>query len=394
MYESDATGEEWDAVSKHRYVYGGWSLLMELPVTGSDESLTVGDPARMYTWGLDISGQSGNATAGSGDSSVSGLHGAGGIGGLLAVLDTNNTTTTSDDRNFTYCYDANGNVGQLVEWASGAGGASGTAWATARMAARYEYDPYGNTISKSGSCADTNPFRFSTKFLDPETGLYYYGYRYYSPRLGRWINRDPIEEEGGVALLAFVANSPTLHVDYLGLEYGKADSECERAWCIANALCCAHAKENSEQARDELTRRYGGGVNRDHTVFNAIKHCVWMCKIATLCGCSAAAGLGDCHECGQEHDDPAKQMDLHNNIVGRQCAGCVGPYGITPSPGGAASWSQCFQCCERAALSGRLKWFQPGCPRYFGADINGDVNGRGVRLCRALHSAGMLVPRP
>ncbi|QOJ13655.1 MAG: hypothetical protein HRU75_02930 [Planctomycetia bacterium] len=174
-------------MSKHRYVYGGWSLLMELPVTGSDESLTVGDPARMYTWGLDISGQSGNATAGSGDSSVSGLHGAGGIGGLLAVLDTNNTTTTSDDRNFTYCYDANGNVGQLVEWASGAGGASGMAWAAGRMAATYEYDPYGNTVSKSGTYSDTNSFRFSTKFFDPETGLYYYGYRYYSPRLGRWI---------------------------------------------------------------------------------------------------------------------------------------------------------------------------------------------------------------
>ncbi|QOJ13653.1 MAG: RHS repeat-associated core domain-containing protein [Planctomycetia bacterium] len=82
---------------------------------------------------------------------------------------------------------------------------------------RYEYDPYGNTISKSGSCADTNPFRFSTKFLDPETGLYYYGYRYYSPRLGRWINRDPIEEDGGINLNAFCENDPTSTVDPLGL---------------------------------------------------------------------------------------------------------------------------------------------------------------------------------
>ncbi|QOJ13659.1 MAG: hypothetical protein HRU75_02955 [Planctomycetia bacterium] len=64
------------------------------------------------------------------------------------------------------------------------------------MAATYEYDPYGNTVSKSGTYSDTNSFRFSTKFLDAETGLYYYGYRYYSPRLGRWISRDPITEHG------------------------------------------------------------------------------------------------------------------------------------------------------------------------------------------------------
>ncbi|QOJ13665.1 MAG: RHS repeat-associated core domain-containing protein [Planctomycetia bacterium] len=160
--------------------------------------------------GLDLSGQDG-------DASVSGLHGAGGIGGLLAVLDTNNTTTTSDDRSYAYLYDANGNVGQLVEWSSGAGGASGMAWASGRMVATYEYDPYGNTVSKSGTYADTNLFRFSTKFLDAETGLYYYGYRYYSPRLGRWVSRHPIEEAGGVNLYRGIDNRPTNDVDGLGL---------------------------------------------------------------------------------------------------------------------------------------------------------------------------------
>jgi hypothetical protein len=38
-------------------------------------------------------------------------------------------------------------------------------------------------------------FWFSSKYLDSETGLYYYGYRYYSPMLGRWLSRDPIGEE-------------------------------------------------------------------------------------------------------------------------------------------------------------------------------------------------------
>jgi RHS repeat-associated protein len=39
-------------------------------------------------------------------------------------------------------------------------------------------------------------FWFSTKYLDHETGNYYYGYRYYSPSLGRFPSRDPIGEQG------------------------------------------------------------------------------------------------------------------------------------------------------------------------------------------------------
>ncbi|MBB5354036.1 RHS repeat-associated protein, partial [Haloferula luteola] len=41
---------------------------------------------------------------------------------------------------------------------------------------------------------------FSTKYQDEETGLYYYGYRYYDPVTGRWQSRDPLEELGGFNL--------------------------------------------------------------------------------------------------------------------------------------------------------------------------------------------------
>ena len=83
-----------------------------------------------------------------------------------------------------YAYDANGNVTDLV-------GTNG------EFLAQYQFDPYGNTISKTGALADVNPFRFSTKYTDEETGLYYYGYRYYMPEIGRWVNRDPLGEIGG-----------------------------------------------------------------------------------------------------------------------------------------------------------------------------------------------------
>ena len=70
------------------------------------------------------------------------------------------------------------------------------------------YDDFGRTISRSGSMADFFRMRFSTKYFDSETGLYYYGYRFYSPSLMRWLNRDPIEEKGGLNLYGFCGNNP------------------------------------------------------------------------------------------------------------------------------------------------------------------------------------------
>ncbi|QOJ15961.1 MAG: hypothetical protein HRU75_05000 [Planctomycetia bacterium] len=120
------------------------------------------------------------------------------------------------------------------------------AWAAGRMAATYEYDPYGNTVSKSGTYADTNPFRFSTKFFDPETGLYYYGYRYYSPRLGRWISRDPMSMiTAGRDYVSF-DNNTVIKVDARGLESGalppqppprKHAGECVRDYHTNKRLC-------------------------------------------------------------------------------------------------------------------------------------------------------------
>ena len=49
------------------------------------------------------------------------------------------------------------------------------------------------------------------------SGVRYYGHRFYHPELGRWMSRDPIEEEGGVNLSGFVGNSPVDRSDMLGL---------------------------------------------------------------------------------------------------------------------------------------------------------------------------------
>ncbi|MEO8353107.1 MAG: RHS repeat-associated core domain-containing protein [Chthoniobacteraceae bacterium] len=77
--------------------------------------------------------------------------------------------------------------------------------------------PFGEPLRATGPTAKANPFRFSTKYQDNETGLLYYGYRYYQATTGRWINRDPIEERGGVNLYGFLENSSLGRIDALGL---------------------------------------------------------------------------------------------------------------------------------------------------------------------------------
>ncbi len=53
--------------------------------------------------------------------------------------------------------------------------------------------------------------------LSTQKRVVYYGHRYYSPSLGRFINRDPIEEQGGINLYSFVGNNPVNAWDYLGM---------------------------------------------------------------------------------------------------------------------------------------------------------------------------------
>ncbi len=154
-------------------------------------------PLVSYTRGNDFSGS---------------FEGAGGIGGMLARSHAYQSGSGSFTNHNFYHADGNGNITYLVNSSQG-------------MAASYRYDPYGNTISSSGTLAAANLYRFSSKEVDPnytDSGLYYYGYRWYDPNLQRWLNRDPIEEDGGMNLYLFNLNDPIDMIDlssgYVGLE--------------------------------------------------------------------------------------------------------------------------------------------------------------------------------
>jgi RHS repeat-associated protein len=132
------------------------------------------------------------------------LQGAGGIGGLLARTDNTTLNSQPSTSHSYYHSDGNGNVTALV---NGSG----------QVVARYNYDPYGNLLAMSGPLAEANLYRFSSKESDAKSGLYYYGYRFYAPNLQRWLNRDPIEEQGGINLYEFVGSNPIGFFDAFGL---------------------------------------------------------------------------------------------------------------------------------------------------------------------------------
>lgn len=179
VYQTETQLQQSAPTLARRYVYDGWNMVEELDGAGA--------MVRSYTWGLDLGGS---------------LTASGGVGGLLSLTNYSGSTATGY---FVGC-DPNGNVSVLVNASSGV------------LAAAYEYTAFGMPLRNE--CFDSNvadnPFRFSSKFTDLETGLVYYGARYYSSDLGRFINRDPIEETGGLNLYGFCGNDAVNHVDYLG----------------------------------------------------------------------------------------------------------------------------------------------------------------------------------
>jgi RHS repeat-associated protein len=141
-----------------------------LAIQDRDENNTV---LREYTWGLNLGG---------------------GIGGLLNLK--------QGGQDYAYLYDGKGNVAAVLD-------------ASQSVVAAYRYAPFGELLAKTGSL--TQPFGFSTKRYDKQTGLIHYQYRPYAPEIGRWLTRDPLGETGGMNLYAFVGNNPVNWVDPWGL---------------------------------------------------------------------------------------------------------------------------------------------------------------------------------
>lgn len=103
-------------------------------------------------------------------------------------------------------HDHIGNVACLIEGGTG------------EVTETYRYSSFGEELFEKA----LSPWRYSSKRVDSESGLIYFGRRYYDPQIGRWVTPDPIGREGGPNLYAYVSNGPLTHFDLYGL-YGISD---------------------------------------------------------------------------------------------------------------------------------------------------------------------------
>lgn len=148
-------------------VFDRWNLIYEKFIH-TDNTIV----EKQYFWGPDRSGT---------------LDQACGVGGLIAV--------SINGAFYFPCYGSNS---EIVAYVSESGA----------IVASYTYGPFGEVNLFSGPMVDQFSFRFMTKRYDAALGLYDFGSRWYSPALHRWLNRDPLGEDGGLNLYVFCENDP------------------------------------------------------------------------------------------------------------------------------------------------------------------------------------------
>jgi RHS repeat-associated protein len=119
--------------------------------------------------------------------------------------------------------------------ADGLGSVTSLTNSSGAPAETYTYDSFGKVTASSGSLV--NPFQYTGREMDAETGMYYYRARYYDPSSGRFLGEDPIGFGGGPNFYNYALGDPTNFSDPTGLL-----SVCTRPvrffqWMGALGLC-------------------------------------------------------------------------------------------------------------------------------------------------------------
>ena len=179
------------------WIWDGWHPVIERVI---DAKLDKPIVERKLVWGPDLSGQLGGAGL-----PAKALATAGGAGGLLLIRETNHS------------FDGRPPVTiDLLPLSDGSGNIVGLANPQGDLLAEYWYGPFGELLEATGPHAANNPWRWASKSLDPETGLVYFGLRYYDPATGQWLSREPLGEGESLNLYAYCHNDPINRVDVLG----------------------------------------------------------------------------------------------------------------------------------------------------------------------------------
>jgi RHS repeat-associated protein len=122
------------------------------------------------------------------------------------------------------------------------------------LANTYVYDSFGNLTNSSGTV--TNPYQYTGRDYDPETGLRYYRAGYYDPASGRFISEDPIGFRAGINMFEYVHNNPTNSIDPSGKQTAQKNPFCERDGTCSIHLTCLPT-HGTEFTHCDVTTRNG-----------------------------------------------------------------------------------------------------------------------------------------
>ena len=217
-----------------------------------------------------------------------------------------------------------------------------------------EYVPFGEVFIEERNNVWNTPYLFNAKEFDEETGMYYYGARYYDPRLSLWMSTDSKEEKmPAVNSYCYVFNNPVVYLDpsgefpwwYIiyrctatGLEHTSNRKMKTIGYAMKhpyNAIKVGEYKNGSNNISTSATNFEINIANAaklergsEGTPGNAIRHTLWQAIITREFGPNQARHIGNVHE--DNHNIDLNQrvfndlssadtaVDLLNNIIGRK----------------------------------------------------------------------------
>ena len=228
---------------------------------------------------------------------------------------------TKGGSTFFYHQDGLGTVTDLTD----------SAGATAKS---YSYDAYGKVFDQAGTVEQ--PYTYTGREFDSESGLMYYRARYYDPRTGRFLQKDPMRFVNGINLYAYTMNNPANFADALGL------------W-----------RNPSDIYDDAMKRAQNSPFPGQHNgLQDAYRHCLASCMLTRENSEFEAQILGWANEKWGDwfhnQEEGEREADESNNACGSW-------FGQT-----ANSTQDCERSCGKATRNGTLQTYQQGAtPRYW-----------------------------